>query len=248
MTHEQQTPYYAAYEQRYQAAYQAGAERWGHAPDDEALNKALEAWVAENHLAGRRVLEFACGEGACGVILSRLGCVYHGVDMSPSAVQKTKDALAPYKNASAAQLDMVRQTISQTYDAALDCMGLHMLVTDDDRKAYLRNAYAALCPGAPMLFFRESYQQKGAYRGEVRSVEQWKAFTGGDYDTPQPRIARTANGDVEVCIPILPARAKDENGYIAEMQSAGFAVEHFVVMQPSDAMYNAASIYVRKPK
>ena len=73
-------PYYLAYEKRYQTVFSAGVKRWGHSPDDSELLATITEWVKQNNLSGKRVLEFACGEGATGVILSKLGCIYHGVD------------------------------------------------------------------------------------------------------------------------------------------------------------------------
>ena len=149
-------PYYLAYEKRYRAVYSAGVERWGHSPDDKVLFDTLKRWVEENSLAGKRVIEYACGEGACGVILSDLGCIYHGVDISPSAVEKSRQTLDGFPNATVDVMDMVKERTNDKYDAALDCMGLHMLITDSDRSRYLKNAYDSLHEGAPMLFFRES--------------------------------------------------------------------------------------------
>ncbi len=37
--------YYEAYEDRYRKAYAAGAVRWGHGPEDEALRAMLKRWV-----------------------------------------------------------------------------------------------------------------------------------------------------------------------------------------------------------
>lgn len=242
-------PYYMAYEQRYRAVFSAGAQRWGHSPEDAVLRAALTAWVEENHLQGKRIVEFACGEGACGVILSQLGCAYCGVDVSPAAIEKSRAALAEYPNASACVLDMVREQVPGEFDAALDCMGLHMLITDADRANYLRNAYAVLKPNAPMLFFRESYRAEGTYHGVVKSIDEWCKITGDDYETPQLRQVRNdADGRlVDVLIPLVPARAKDEADYRAEMEATGFCVEKFVPMEASSAIVQAASIYVRKP-
>ncbi len=98
-----------------------------------------------------------------------------------------------------------------------------------------------------MLFFRQSYRSDGnpeaVYKGEIRSIGEWEAVTGSDYSTPQLR--RTATG-AEVYIPLVPARANDRDGYIAEMENAGFTVENFVEMPESEAILYAASIYVRK--
>lgn len=243
-------PYYLAYEKRYKTVFEAGAERWGHAPDDAVLYETLKKWVDANDLKGKRILEFACGEGACGVILSELGCKYRGVDISPTAVGKAKEALREYKDASVDVLDMVKDTVTEKYDAALDCMGFHMLVTDDDRNTYLKNAYHALNDGAPMLFFRQSYRNgnntEAVYKGVVHSFDEWKAISGTDYDTPALRKTHGENGDVEVFIPLVPARANDRDGYIDEMQRAGFTVEAFVEMNESTAIVCSASIFVRK--
>lgn len=240
--------YYAAYEKRYQAVYSAGAERWGHSPDDEVLYNTLKTWVQENQLKGKKVIEYACGEGACGVILSELGCVYHGVDISPSAIEKSRKLSANYPNAKFEVLDMVKECVKEKYDAALDCMGLHMLVTDNDRKNYLQNAYEALNVGAPMLLFRESYRKDGAYRGVVNSIEEWEEITGDDYQTPGLRQVRNADDGriVEVFVPFVPARAKDKNGYIEELENIGFDVEQFVEMDISTSIACSASIYLRK--
>ena len=243
-------PYYMAYEKRYQAVFAAGAERWGHSPDNEVLYHTLKSWVEENHLQGKSVIEYACGEGACGVILSELGCIYHGVDISPSAIEKSKKLLEAYPNATVEVLDMVKESVHEKYDASLDCMGLHMLVTDKDRSLYLKNAYHSLKENAPMLFFRESYRREGAYHGAVDSVTEWAHITGEDYNTLQSRQVKNASdgGVVEVLVPLLPARAKDQNGYIEEFENIGFDVEKFIEMDVSAAIPHSASIYVRKRK
>ena len=241
-------PYYKAYEKRYQAVFSAGAKRWGHSPDDEVLYNTLKSWVEENNLQGKSIIEYACGEGACGVILSELGCIYHGVDISPAAIEKSKQLLETYPNATVEVLDMVKESVKGKYDAALDCMGLHMLVTDNDRELYLENAYNSLKDRSPMLFFRESYRRNGAYRGAVNSIEEWAQITGEDYETPQLRQVRSSdNGDVtEVLVPLLPARAKDKNGYIEEFENISLDVEKFIEMDDSTVIPHSASIYVRK--
>ena len=243
-------PYYKAYEQRYQAVFSAGAEHWGHSSDDQVLYNTLKSWVEENDLQGKMIIEYACGEGACGIILSELGCIYHGVDISPSAVEKSKKTLQKYPNATVEILDMVKESVKGKYDAALDCMGLHMLVTDNDRALYLKNAYNSLKENSPMLFFRESYRKDGTYQGGVDSVEEWAQITGEDYNTPQSRQVKNAdNGSVvEVFLPLLPARAKDKNQYVDEFNKIGFNVEKFIEMNVSNAIPHSANIYVRKEK
>lgn len=242
--------YYTAYEKRYQAVYSAGVERWGNSPEDEILCNTLKNWVEENDLKGKKIIEYACGEGACGVILSKLGCIYHGVDISPSAIKKSNKLLEEYPDAKCEVLDMVTERVKERYDAALDCMGLHMLVTDNDRKSYLKNVYNSLNAGAPMLLFRESYRKEGVYCGIVNSIEEWVKITGEDYITPQLRQVRNAKSgtNIDVLIPTLPARAKDKNGYVKEMEEVGFAVEKFVEMDVTNGIAYSTNIYIRKNK
>jgi hypothetical protein len=172
------------------------------------------------------------------------------VDISPSAIEKTKKLLEKYPNATVEVLDMVKESVKEKYDAALDCMGFHMLITDNDRYLYLKNAYNSLKENSPMLFFRESYRRDGAYHGAVNSVEEWAHITGEDYQTPQSRQVKNSydGGVVEVLIPLLPARAKDKNGYIEEFENIGFDVEKFIEMDVSTAIPHSASIYIRKGK
>ena len=242
--------YYAAYEKRYQAAYSAGAERWGNSPENKTHYNLLKTWVEENDLKGKKIIEYACGEGSCGVILSKLGCIYHGVDISPSAIEKANKLLKEYPNAKCDVLDMVAECAKESYDAALDCMGLHMLVTDNDRNCYLKNAYNSLKNGAPMLLLRESYRKEGVYNGYVNSIEEWVQITGEDYNTPQVRqIKNEKDGNkLDVFVPTLPARAKDKNGYVKEMEEVGFSVENFVEMDVTQGIVTSANIYLRKTK
>ena len=44
--------------------------------------------------------------------------------------------LEKYPNATVEVLDMVSEGVAEKYDTALDCMGFHMLVTDNDRELY----------------------------------------------------------------------------------------------------------------
>ena len=238
--------YYLAYEERYRKVFGAGVERWGHSPDDALLLSILQRWVNDNNLRGKRVIEFACGEGACGLILSKIGCGYRGVDIAPSAVEKAKAALKDIQTAKVSQLDMVHQSLGETFDAALDVMGIHMLVTDADRINYLKNVYDSLISGSPVLFFRESYSLK-AYEGKVDNFEEWKAISCCNYNEPEKRIVKCGDKEVEVFIPLVPARTKSKSGYIREFQNAGFVVDKFIEMNLNHECPFSASIFAHKP-
>ena len=235
--------YYRAYEERYRAVSEAGGDWWGHRPDDARLRESLEKWVCENSLKGKKVIEYACGEGACGIILSSLGCIYRGVDIAPSAVDRTNYHLAEFPGAHADVLDMVRERAAEAgYDAALCVSGLHMLVTDSDRAAFLNNVFHALKPGGCAYFYQEAYR-RDAYEGHVESIDQWQRITGLDFNTPQPRIM----GEKQVMLKLLPARPRTEAGYRSEMQDAGFEIVCFRELAESDFIPMSAEIKLRRP-
>lgn len=241
-------PYYMAYEKRYRKVFEAEIERWGHSPDDEGLYSTLKKWVESNKLQGKKVIEFACGEGAGGVILSELGCIYHGVDISPAAIERAQIAVKPFPNASVSLLDMVSDKVNGIFDAAIDIMGYHMLILDSDRGDYLHNAFDCLSINAPMLFFKESYRWNTPdLDEEITTFEQWMAITGEDYVTPQIKTAPHTGTEIEVNIPLVPARARNKEGYLREMSDAGFIVDEFIEMEFNNQNPYSATIFVHKP-
>lgn len=60
------------------------------------------------------------------------------------------------------------------------------------------------------------------------------------------RKVDTVNGELEVMLPLVPARGNDRSGYMKEMELTGFTVERFIEMEPSKSMQYSVSIYVRK--
>ena len=239
-------PYYLAYESRYQTLLAAGGTEWGHEVGDEGLAALLAEWVKHHQLRGKRIIEFACGMGAPGMLLSRLGCRYHGTDASPTAVEKTRELLRDLPGARVDVLDMVKDTTGECYDAALECSSLHMLVADVDRAAYLRNACNSLKSGAPMLFCDVGYG-RNAYSGPVDSPEQWRALFDEDFTTPQQRFVKSGDKQVEVWLPTLPARGRNREDYIAEMTAAGFIVDALIENADPGQEPRSANIFVHKP-
>ncbi len=237
--------YYEKYEQRYQAVYAAGADLWGYLPESEDLKTLLADWVRAQRLTDKTVLELCCGEGGAGVILSQLGCRYHGIDLAPSALETAKRLLSPYPGASVERLDLAAERIRGQFDAALDVMGFHMLLTDTDRAAYLNNVFQALRPGAPMLFYNEAYSENG-YEGTVDSYAQWLEITGEDFISTVKKYAKKYGPagveQVEVMIPRMPGRYRREVGYREELGNAGFIVDQFKAETS-----RRASIWVHKP-
>lgn len=239
------TNYYESYEKRYQAINEAKIDVWGNSEKDPILFETLRRWVEENSLKGKKVIEFACGEGSCALILSELGVDYTGVDIAQTAINEAEKRLTGRKNVRFRRIDIVKEKITENFgekfDAALDVMGIHMIVTDGERQSYLKNAFDCLNNGAPMLLFRENYNEE-AKETVIDTFEDFKKMTGADYETPQKR---EMDGK-EVYIPLLPSRARSKAGYVGELEEAGFVVEKFVRSEENRAMLSSADIYVRK--
>ena len=233
--------YYEAYEERYQATTRAGIPLWGHAEDNEMLVKTLSSWVKSNHLAGKKILDFACGEASAGIILSQLGCQYVGVDISPTAVEQTKERLQRFPQARVLSLDMTKEHPDEPFDAALDCSGFHMLITDEDRQNYLRNANRCLIPDAPYLFFDISYQENET-PGPIHSIEQWSQLVNIDFETPEKRSL----GNHEVYLRRLPARARSKTGYQQELALAGFVMDSFTISNQIGGVPSGCIIHAHK--
>ena len=238
--------YYRAYEARYRAVREIGEFTWGHTPDDAQLAGAVGDWVRAYDLTGKTVAESACGEGAGGVLLCRLGCIYNGYDIAPTAVEIARQAVAGFPGAKVEQRDIVAQPLPEnSVDGALDVSGLHMIVTDADRAAYIGNIFNALKSGGSALFWQESYRSE-AYEGAVTDIEDLMRLTGLDFNTPQKR--RIGNSGKEVMLPLLPARPRTKEGYVREFENAGFRVVRMQVIKDSDFMESSIGILVEKPQ
>lgn len=238
--------YYHAYEARYQAVQQVpGDFFWGHAPGDQEMREYLADWIGKHALAGKTVVEYCCGEGGGGVALCDLGCNYQGYDVAPSAVRKAASLLSGFAQASVCVRDLVGNPPPEnSFDAAFDSMGLHMIVVDSDRSAYLSGMCRALKPGAPAFFFHQSYREN-AYEGPVASFDDWKRISGSDYSTPQTR--EIGDTGVTVEIPLVPARARTKAGYLADLKSAGFVVDEIIEMGENTKCIFSVSIFAHKP-
>ena len=238
-------PYYLAYEKRYEEAFKVGVERWGHSPNDDILFSTLSKWVNDNKLQDKRIIDFGCGEGAGGEILSKLGCIYHGVDISPTVINKTSILLQQYPKATLSVHDMINDAVNEKYDGAIDIMALHMLIFDNDRQKYLKNAYNCLNKNSPILFFRELHNEN-ASKEKILTMEQWLSVTGNDYTTPKIKYIEQNGVKIKLNLPYVPARERSKDSYIQEITEIGFTVENIIEMESSYQVQNSVSIYARK--
>ncbi|MDR1688561.1 MAG: class I SAM-dependent methyltransferase [Clostridiales bacterium] len=163
------------FDKKYQEECENGIEKWGIKADNQDFKNIVIKWLSDNNLLNKKIIDFACGKAHYATWFCKLGCKYHGLDISPTAVQIAKDNLKNYSSAVIFELNIVDDVnvINEKYDAAFDAYGFYLLQKDDRRK-YLKNAYACLRNGAPMLFigldFLENGDSSEAYKTEIETA------------------------------------------------------------------------------
>lgn len=235
-------PYYTAYDKRYSSVYEQGADYYAYLPMDKEVREIVKKYIRAFNLSSKKIVEFGCGQGRAGLEFAKRGCIYRGYDISPAALEKATALLSKYPNATVSLCDIVLGDFSaDAFDAGIDIASLHMLITDADRKKYLRNVYICLKPGAPMYFVHEN--QNDIYNGEVTSYEQWLELTGEDVDTLEERKAIKNEKAYKVLIPRIAARPRSTEDYRKELTEAGFDIFKL----ETNKKWRNINILVRKP-
>jgi cyclopropane fatty-acyl-phospholipid synthase-like methyltransferase len=215
-------PYYLAYDKRYKSVYEQGADRYGLPDEEEKVRAIVRQYVVRFHLEGQKVVEFGCGEGISGLEFAKLGCTYTGYDVSSAAIEKASTLLSSYPDAGVFARDAVLDDFpKKAFDAGIDISCLHILVTDADRRKYLKNVSNCLKHGAPMYFVHAIYRND-AYEGKVTDYEQWLKIFEHDVVVPRPRKAQKNGKEIPVKLSLIPYRPRTEHAYRAELEMAGF--------------------------
>lgn len=123
--------YYEAYDERYKAVHQKKLRWMGYAPSDIVFEIIKKYGIS----AEDTVLEIGCGEGRDSIYLLENGYNLLATDVSPEAVNYCK---AQYKEFSDrfSTLDAVSGTLNKKFDYIYSVAVIHMLVEDEDRKAF----------------------------------------------------------------------------------------------------------------
>lgn len=234
-------PYYYAYDDRYRRVYAQGVEFWTAHPDEvRETTAALDRFLEVTAVTDPLILECGCGEGHLAMHLVERGYRYIGVDISPLAIDKARTRTAALTAKTPSVFHIANTTAlgiigDETIDVLVDNYHLHMLVTEHDRSAYLREARRVLRRGG-WAYFRENLQQAGALES-VRSFEDYVAATALDSAIEEEREAWQDGRVVRIKLPRLPARANSVAGYAAELAAAGFVVERAEPAGPSCIVY-----------
>jgi len=134
--------YYEAYDDRYRQVHYFGLKWFTEAPTPILLDVIGRYSVLKDH----RILEIGCGEGRDAFYLLEQG--YHLVasDISQAAIAFCTEHGQAYQS-NFRVLDCIRDQLEESFDFIYAVAVLHMLVEDEDRKAFYNFIRNHLSPG-----------------------------------------------------------------------------------------------------
>lgn len=158
--------YFRLYEDRYRRIYQQGIEYWISDPEENArVIRSIEEFLnyACCHPSKTSIVELGCGEGYLANHLLGCGYRYLGIDISESAILKTKTLARDRGQNAFLQADVtdLRQIPDSSFDVAIDNQCWHMLVTDDHRAEYLKEVKRIL-KNSGKAYFRENVSRRNS--------------------------------------------------------------------------------------
>lgn len=128
--------YYEAYDERYKTAHEKSIRWFG----DEPSAVVLE--IIEKYKIDKKdsILELGCGEGRDAQVLLNNGYQLLATDISKEAIEFCEKLSEQYKN-NYQVLDCVNGKLDEKFDFIYAVAVIHMLVLDEDRKAFYQFIY-----------------------------------------------------------------------------------------------------------
>lgn len=151
--------YYEAYDERYKAVHQKNLRRLGYEKSDIVTEIIQKYGISKEST----VLEIGCGEGRDSVHLLENGYNLLATDVSSEAVSYCKSLYKEFSDRFSV-LDAVKGTLDKKFDYIYSVAVIHMLVADEDRKAFYsfikdhltENGIALICTMGDGSFERAS--------------------------------------------------------------------------------------------
>ncbi len=224
--------YYDRYDDHYRTLYAKGFKYWcWHGPED-AQDRVLERIVSRIMEAmpnpqGIKIIELGCGEAPWAVPLVQLGVKYTGIDYSPHAIAKARERAKEHGlNLDFRVMDVLemdKEIGANKYEVVFDQRCLQMFVVDRDRRKYLANVKQLMGRESAFILTDQGMNEE-AYEGEIRTVEEYEEIFEVDLKKPHPSEAWDGAEWVPVELPNFACRHRSRQGYVAELEGAGFKV------------------------
>lgn len=128
--------YYEAYDERYKTAHEKEIRWFG----DEPSTIVLETIEKYNINKNDAVLELGCGEGRDAQVLLNNGYQLLATDISVEAIEFCKKLSEKHKD-NYQVLDCINGELDKNYDFIYAVAVIHMLVLDEDRRAFYQFIY-----------------------------------------------------------------------------------------------------------
>ena len=226
-------PYYDRYDDLYKAFYGKGLRDWWYGPDsdskirllDRLKSRILEAKPAPR---GARIIELGCGEAPWATAFAGLGMKYTGVDCSSHAIRRAREQAAQSGLDIDFQimdvLDSDQEKIQDRYDIVFDQRCLQMFVIDEDRRRYFTNVKKMMTSRSAFILTDQGVDED-AFDGEIQTIEQYQEVSGQDLSEPREFEGWDGNNWVSVKLPRFAVRSKSRQGYLNEVEEAGFRIK-----------------------
>ncbi len=189
----------------------------------------LEHWhryhFAARWVAGKRVLDVACGEGYGSALLARSAALVTGVDISPQAIEHAR---AEYGRLSNARFACASCTQLPLPDASVDiAISFETLEHIHEQEAFIDELARVLAPGGVLLIscpnkveytdnrgFVNEFHVKELYREELRALlerrfpaQRWHGQRPTFYSVIAPEGGAAAAGQLVELAEAAPAEA-----------------------------------------
>jgi SAM-dependent methyltransferase len=213
------------YEERYQRLYAAGALFWNSPVPNPYLARLLERLPAHS-----LCIELGCGEGYQVRFMVSKGHSVTAIDLSPTAIEKATQNTSlglPISYLVGDVTDLAPLHLDEKrYDLAVDIGCLHMMTEDEDRYKYLAIVHKLLKPGGRFfiqngLDIDDIQPQTEEEARQLVEERKLKLKPSGYLDT---RKIKTASGEREVILPLLPCKMLSLDGYISELTIHEFRI------------------------
>ena len=123
--------YYEAYDERYKAVHEKNLRCMGYSHSEIVLEIINKYGISKE----ASILEIGCGEGRDSIVLLQKGYDLLATDISPQAIAYCKNHYNEFSK-SFCILDAINGRLDKRFDFIYSVAVIHMLVLDEDRKAF----------------------------------------------------------------------------------------------------------------
>ena len=226
-------PYYSRYDDLYKAFYEKGFRNWWYGPDAKktaGLLHRLTSRILEvrPNPQKKKIIELGCGEAPWATAFARLGMKYTGIDYSSHAITRAREqndesGLDIHFHVMDV-LNSGQDILQDRYDLVFDQRCLQMFVIDEDRRKYFSNVKQMMGKHSAFILTDQG-RDENAFDGEIQTIEQYQEVSGQNLSEPREFEGWNGKNWDFVKLPRFAIRSKSWQGYINEVQKAGFRIQ-----------------------